>query len=191
MFSLERIQQALQVVHLKILTHFVTRQILLSSAPPQIGYTCSQLKVYWIPRIVVVAIANQIGLQLHTTFCLCNLNIFCMFVRVLSPLACCDGSNYVQSSMFNRSKPKVGCLSLITRRWTCSSPFNVRKNDVQDCSMSCSVNLMKALLGLMFDVRSLETKNWGFEFDHQYMNTFELVRSLKNDVWVWCSTHNY
>ena len=48
---------------------------------------------------------------------------------------------------------------------------------------------MKALLGLMLDVRSFEAKNWGLEFDHQYMNRFELARSLKNDVRV-CSMFN-
>ena len=31
-----------------------------------------------------------------------------------------DGSNYVQSSMFVRWKPKIGCSSSITDRWTCS-----------------------------------------------------------------------
>ena len=34
----------------------------------------------------------------------------------------------------------------------------------------------------MFDFRSFEAKNRMFEFDHQYMNTFEFVRCLKNDV---------
>ena len=41
------------------------------------------------------------------------------------------------------------------------------KNDVQVSSMSNSVNLVKALLGLMFDVHSFEAKNRVFEFDHQ------------------------
>ena len=41
---------------------------------------------------------------------------------------------------------------------------------------------MKALLGSMFDVHSFVAKNWGFEFDHQYTNTFEFVRSSKNNV---------
>ena len=64
-----------------------------------------------------------------------------------------DGSNYVQNSMFDCSKPKIGCSSLITKRWTNSSPFDVRKNDVQVSSMSNLVNLVKALLlGLNFDV---------------------------------------
>ena len=29
---------------------------------------------------------------------------------------CSDGSNYVRSSMLNRSKPKIGCLSSISKR---------------------------------------------------------------------------
>ena len=41
----------------------------------------------------------------------------------------------VQSSMFDRSKPKLGCSSSITKRWTCSSLF-----DVQVCSMNDLVN---------------------------------------------------
>ena len=36
-----------------------------------------------------------------------------------------DGSNNVWSSMFDRSKPKIGCLGLITNRWTHSSLFHV------------------------------------------------------------------
>ena len=48
--------------------------------------------------------------------------------------------------------------------------------------MSNLANLVKALLGLMFDVRSFEAKNRVFEFDHQQTNTFEFVRCSKNDV---------
>ena len=58
------------------------------------------------------------------------------------------------------------------------------KNDVPFCSMSNFVNLAKALLGSMFDIRSFESKNRVFEFDHQYMNMFEFVRCSKNDVQV-------
>ena len=39
-------------------------------------------------------------------------------------------------------------------RRTSSSLFDVQKNRVQVCSMSNFVDLVKALLGLMFDVRS-------------------------------------
>ena len=31
-----------------------------------------------------------------------------------------DGLNYVESSMFDLSKPKIGWSSSITERWTCS-----------------------------------------------------------------------
>ena len=40
-----------------------------------------------------------------------------------------DESNYIRSSILDRSKPKIGCSSLITKRWTRSSSFNVRKNE--------------------------------------------------------------
>ena len=78
-----------------------------------------------------------------------------------------DGSNYVQSSMFDLSKPKIGCWSSITKGWTRSSLSDVWKNYVRVCSMSIFVNLVKALLGSMFDIRSFKAKNWVFEFDHQ------------------------
>ena len=48
-----------------------------------------------------------------------NLANMCLFFS--------DGSNYVRSSMFDRSKPKIGCSSSITIRWTRSSLFDVRK----------------------------------------------------------------
>ena len=52
------------------------------------------------------------------------------------------------------------------------------------CSMSNLVDLVKALLGSKFDVRSFEAKNRVFEFDHQQMNTFEFIHCSKNDVQV-------
>ena len=45
--------------------------------------------------------------------------------------------------------------------------------------MSNLVNLVKALLGSMFDVRSFEAKNRVFEFDYQKMNMFEFVQCSK------------
>ena len=54
-----------------------------------------------------------------------------------------NGLSYVWSSMFDPSKPKIGCLSSISKRWTRSSPFDVRKNDVRVCSMNNLVNLVK------------------------------------------------
>ena len=50
--------------------------------------------------------------------------------------------------------------------------------------MSDLVNVVKALLGSKFDVRSFEAKNRVFEFDHQQMNMFEFVRCSKNVVQV-------
>ena len=78
-----------------------------------------------------------------------------------------DGSNNFQSSIFDSLKPKIGCLSSITKRWTRSSPFDVQKNDVWVCSMSDWVTLIKAQWGSMFDVCSFEAKNRVFEFNHQ------------------------
>ena len=49
-----------------------------------------------------------------------------------------DGLNYVWSSMFDA---KIGCLNSITKIWTRSSLFDVRKNDVWICSMNNLVNL--------------------------------------------------
>ena len=60
-----------------------------------------------------------------------------------------DGSNYVRSLIFDSSKPKLGCSKSNTKRWTRSSPIDVQKNDIQVCSMSNLVNLVKALLGSM------------------------------------------
>ena len=80
---------------------------------------------------------------------------------------------------------KLSCLNLILN-WIHSSLHDVRKNDIWNCSMSNSVNLVKALLGLMFYVHLFEANNMVLEFDHQYTNTFEFVRcSMK-----WCSTHH-
>jgi len=46
-----------------------------------------------------------------------------------------DGSNNVRSLMFVRLKPKIGCSSSISKRWTRWTPFSVRKNYVRVCSM--------------------------------------------------------
>ena len=43
----------------------------------------------------------------------------------------------------------------------------IRKNYVPVSSISNLVNLVKALLGSMFDVCLFEAKNRVFEFDHQ------------------------
>ena len=93
-------------------------------------------------------------------------------------------SSDVGSSMFDCSKLKIGCSSLITYRWTCSSSFDVRKSDVRVSSKSDLVSLVKALLGLKFDVRSFEAKNGVFEFDYHRMNMFMFDRCSKK----WCSS---
>ena len=48
--------------------------------------------------------------------------------------------------------------------------------------MSNFVNLAKALLGSMFQVRLFEAKNRVFEFDHQLMNALQFTQCSKNDV---------
>ena len=48
--------------------------------------------------------------------------------------------------------------------------------------MSNLVNLVKALLSLMFNVLKFEAKNSVFEFDFQQMNTLDFVSYLKDDV---------
>ena len=83
-----------------------------------------------------------------------------------------DGSNNFQSSIFDSLKPKIGCLSSITNRWTGSSWSDVWKKDVQVRSMSDLVIPVNALLGWKFDVSSLEAKNRVFELNHQLMNMF-------------------
>ena len=45
--------------------------------------------------------------------------------------------------------------------------------------MSDLVNVVKALLGSKFDVRSFDGKNRVFEFDYQKMNMFKSFRCSK------------
>ena len=56
-----------------------------------------------------------------------------------------NGSNNIWSLMFDRLKPKIGCSSSITIRWTRSSSFDVQKKGVRVSSMSNLANLVKAL----------------------------------------------
>ena len=88
-----------------------------------------------------------------------------------------DGSNNVPKSMFNRSKTKIGCSSLITIKWTQSNSFDVWKKDVWVSSMSNLVNLVKALLGLKFDVRSFKARKKGVRVRSQ-IDEHVRVRSI-------------
>ena len=45
--------------------------------------------------------------------------------------------------------------------------------------MSDLIELVKALLGLMFDVRSFKAKNWVFECDHYVGSSSFNVRKMK------------
>ena len=78
-----------------------------------------------------------------------------------------DGSNNVQSSMFDRSKPKIGSSSSITNRLTRFSSFDVRKKDVWASLMSNLVNLVKTLLDSKFVIWLFEAKNKVLGFDHK------------------------
>ena len=71
-----------------------------------------------------------------------------------------DGANYVWSTMFNRLKPKNGYSSSITKRWTLSSLFEVKKKDDWVCLMNNLVNLVKVWCS-MFNVSSFEAKKSG------------------------------
>ena len=44
--------------------------------------------------------------------------------------------------------------------------------------MSNLVNIVKALLGSKFDVRSFEAKNRVFKFNHEQMNTFDVRKMM-------------
>ena len=83
--------------------------------------------------------------------------------------------------MIVRSKPKIGCSSSITKRWTHSSLFDVWKMDVWDCSMRNSVNLVMGCTTFEFHFRSFEAKN-NRAFDNLKMNTYKFFRWLKIDV---------
>ena len=72
------------------------------------------------------------------------------FSKLWLKLKVSDGLNYVGSLMFNRSKPKMGCLNSITNRWICLDSFNIQKNDVRVSFMCNLINLVKTLLGSMF-----------------------------------------
>ena len=88
---------------------------------------------------------DTICLTFYRDTCSCTIRISC-HSKFSS-----DGSNYVRSSMFDRSKPKIGCSSSITKRWTRSCSIDVRKTDVRVCSLSNLVKLVKAPLSSMFD----------------------------------------
>ena len=65
--------------------------------------------------------------------------------------------------------------------------FDVPKNNVRVSSMSNSLNLVKPLLGLKFDVRLFEAKNRVFEFDHQRDNLGCLTKAkfVYNSLHYW------
>ena len=85
-----------------------------------------------------------------------------------------DGSNYVRSSMFEHSKPKMGYSGPISIRWTHLSLFDVRKNDVWVSLMNNLVNLITNIWtrASSFDVRKM---------------MFDFVQCSI----IWCSTHHY
>ena len=89
-----------------------------------------------------------------------------------------DGSNYVQSSMLDHSKPKIGCSSSITKRLTRSNLFDVWKNDVQVSLMNNLLNLVKAFY--VWCSMSVHSKQ---KFRCSSSITKRLTRSNLFDVW--------
>ena len=99
------------------------------------------------------------------------------------------GSNFV------RSQIHMGCSSSITKRWTCSCPFDVPKKKVQVCSMSNFVNLVKALLGSLI-VRS-KPKLWFLSWipnTWTHLSSFNVQKMMCKFFGCsinWCLTHHY
>ena len=62
--------------------------------------------------------------------------------------------NNVRSLMFDRSKARIGCLSLITNRWTCLSLFDVRLMmfEFVQCSIKWCATHHYLCISITFDV---------------------------------------
>ena len=89
------------------------------------------------------------------------LDIQGLLMKFISFLEQNDGTKYVRSSTFNYLKPKVGCWSLITKRWTSLSLLDVRKNNVWVYSKNDLVNLVKAFwIWCSMSVRSKPKFRW-------------------------------
>ena len=85
--------------------------------------------------------------------------------------------------MFDRSKPKIGCLSSITRRWTHSSPFDVQKNDVRVCSMKRLLGTMSVHSKPKFRCSSLIINRWTRPIlFNVWKMVFQFVPCSKNGV---------
>ena len=137
-----------------------------------------KLEMSWGEIELFQTIMNKIsqkkkwGMHMHWFFCKqtadngifhnCELDFNSYHLLVIS-----DGSNNVPSSIFDCSKPKIGCSSSITKRWTSLSPFHVQKNKVGAYLLNIFAKLVKALLGSIFGVRLFETKNRVFMFNYQ------------------------
>ena len=63
------------------------------------------------------------------------------------------GSNYVRCLISAHSKPKIVCLSSITKSWTCLCQLDARKNGVRECLMCQFVNIVTG--PTKFDVQCL------------------------------------
>ena len=126
-----------------------------------------KLEMSWGEIELFQTIMNKIsqkkkwGMHMHWFFCKqtadngifhnCELDFNSYHLLVIS-----DGSNNVPSSIFDCSKPKIGCSSSITKRWTSLSLFVVRKNDVQQCLSLFDKQFCKYREGpFRFEVRCL------------------------------------
>ena len=94
-----------------------------------------------------------------------------------------DWSNYLCSIIQNQ---KIWCW--ITKRWTRSSSFNVRKANVWVCSLSNLVNLVFNSSKPKIWCSSSMTSRW------TYLSSFDVQKIMFEFVWCsmkWCSIHHY
>ena len=98
------------------------------------------------------------------------------------------------SSMFDSLKPKIGCSSSITNRWTHLSLFNVRKNDVRVSSMSDLVHLVRILLCLILVCLKTKIGCLGSITNRWTCTSSFEVRKMMSEfvqcLMKWCSTHH-
>ena len=82
------------------------------------------------------------------------------------------------NSIFDRLKPKIGCSNSISKRWTRSSTFNVRKNDVRVCLMN---NLIK-VKAFWFRCSFVRGQNSGVRVRSSIDELVQVRPMFENDV---------
>ena len=101
-----------------------------------------------------------------------------IFSKITTNLS--KASNYIRCSRL-----KIGCLSVITKRRTCSSMFNVQRNDVQVGLISNFT--IQFLDPTRFDVCLIEAKINVSVFDFTYLGKWTCSSSLLFEKWHLCS----